>query len=181
MARAWIEVLVRPDRFFRTGIGPGDQAPGLTFLLAVVAIEETTRFLLVENPVPAVRGVEVPESVALVAAVLIVAPTSLHLISALQTVLLMLGAPDRGGVSETVQVLAYATAPCVFAGAPVPALRVACAAYAAVLYLVGLSQVHDLSAPRALALGTLPAAIAFGYAFRGFDAVLTLLRSAPVG
>jgi hypothetical protein len=175
MARAWVEVLIRPRRFFGAGVGAGDQAPALTFVMAVVALEEATRFLLVENAVPAVEGLEVPESVALAAAVLIVAPVSLHLITAIQTVLLMAGAPERGGVSETVQVLAYATAPCVFAGAPVPALRVGCAAYGTALYVAGLARVHDLSLPRAAVVGAVPAAIAFGYGFRGFDALLWLL------
>jgi hypothetical protein len=176
LARAWIEVLVRPRRFFRTGIGAGDQAPALTFVMAVVAVEEASRFLLVENAVPPVAGGERSSmAVAFVVAVLIVAPASLHLISALQTVLLMAGAPDRGGVSETVQVLAYATAPCVFAGAPVPTLRVACATYGTVLYLAGLARVHDLSPARAAVLGSIPAAIAFGYGFRGFDAALRIV------
>jgi hypothetical protein len=176
MARAWVEVLVRPRRFFRTGIGTGDQAPALTFVMAVVALEEASRFLLVENAVPAVAGGERSSmAVALAVAVLIVAPASLHLISALQTVLLMIGAPDRGGVSETVQVLAYATAPCVFAGAPVPTLRVVCAVYGATLYVAGLSRVHELSLPRAVVIGAVPAAVAFGYGFRGFDALIRLL------
>ena len=176
MARAWVEVVVRPRRFFRIGIGTGDQAPALIFVMAVVALEEATRFLLVEGAVPPVAGgTRSSTAVALAVAVLIVAPASLHLVSALQTVLLMLGAPDRGGVSETVQVLAYATAPCVFAGLPVPALRVACAAYATALYVAGLGRIHDLPLPRAVVLGAVPAAIAFGYAFRGFDALFHLL------
>jgi len=175
MARAWLEVLLHPRRFFRTGIAPGDQAPALTFVMAVVAIEEGTRFLLVTDAVPPVAGGEgVSMVIALAVAVLIVAPASLHLTSALQTVLLMLGAPERGGVGETVQILAYATAPCVFAGAQIPALRVLCALYATILYVVGLGRVHDLSPTRAIGLGAIPAAVAFGYGFRGFDAVLGL-------
>jgi hypothetical protein len=175
MARAWVEALIRPRRFFETGVGAGDQAPALTFVMVIVAIEEATRFLFVENAVPAVEGLEIPGSVALAAAVLIVAPVSLHLTTAIQTVLLMIGAPERGGVSETVQVLAYATAPCVFAGAPIPALRVGCAAYGTALYVTGLARVHDLSLPRAAVVGAIPAAIAFGYGFRGFDALFQLL------
>jgi hypothetical protein len=176
MARAWLEVLIRPGRFFRTGVGTGDQAPALTFVMTVVALEEASRFLLVENAVPPVAGGERSSmAVALAVAVLIVAPASLHLISALQTVLLMVGAPERGGVSETVQALAYATAPCVFAGAPIPGLRAVCAVYGTSLYVVGLGRVHDLSLPRAVVVGAAPAAIAFGYGFRGFDALLQLL------
>ena len=176
LLRAWIEILVRPRRFFRTGIGAGDQAPALTFVMAVVGIEEATRFLLVEDAVPAVAGGELSSTVvALAVAVLILAPASLHLVSALQTAILIPFVPDRGGVSETVQVLAYATAPCAFAGAPIPALRVACATYGAILYVMGLRQVHEMSAARAAVLGAIPAAIAFGYGFRGFAAVRTIV------
>lgn len=176
LAKAWLEVLLWPHRFFRNGIETGDQAPGLTFVMAVVAIEEASRFLLVADAVPSAAGGRVSSgAVALTAAVLIVAPASLHLLSALQTVLLLISVSDRGGVSETVQVLGYATAPCVLAGIPVPALRVAVAGYGAGLYLVGLAIVHEISVPKAVALGAIPAAIAFGYGFRGFLAARTLL------
>jgi hypothetical protein len=176
LARAWVEVLVRPRRFFRTGIGAGDQAPALTFVMTVVGIEEAIRVLLVEDAVPPVAGGELSSTaVALAVTVLIVAPASLHLISALQTAILIPFVPERGGVSETVQVLAYATAPCVFAGVPIPALRVACATYGAILYAMGLREVHGLSTARAAVLGAVPAAVAFGYGFRGFAAVLALV------
>jgi hypothetical protein len=176
LVRAWIEILVRPRRFFRTGIGAGDQAPALTFVMAVVGVEEVSRVLLVADAVPAVAGGELSSTVvALAVAVLIVAPASLHLISAIQTAILIPFIPDRGGVSETVQVLAYATAPCVFAGAPIPTLRVACATYGAVLYTLGLRHVHGISMPRAAVLGAVPAAIAFGYGFRGFAAVRAIV------
>ena len=38
LAKAWIEVLVRPRRFFAEGIAPGDQGPGLTFAIAIVLV-----------------------------------------------------------------------------------------------------------------------------------------------
>jgi len=37
LARAWIEALVRPRRLFANGVAPGDQAPALTFAVAVAA------------------------------------------------------------------------------------------------------------------------------------------------
>lgn len=176
LVRSWIEILVRPRRFFRTGIGPGDQAPALTFVMAVVGVEEATRFLLVDAAVPAAAGGGLSSTVvALVVAVLIVAPASLHLISAIQTAILIPFVPGRGGVGETVQILAYATAPCALAGAPFPALRVACVTYGAVLYAVGLRDVHGVSTTRAAVLGAIPAAVAFGYGFRGFAAVLAIV------
>lgn len=182
LARAWGEVLVRPWRFFRVGIAPGDQAPGLAFAAAVVLVEEASRFALVEGAYPVFAGRPlVSAALALAVAVVLVAPAALHLTAALVTVLLAvltwLGdfAPDRGGVSETVQVLAYAAAPCVFAGAAVPVLRVLCTAYGTALLVVGLSTVHDISVPRAIVVAVLPAALVFGYGFRGFAAAATLL------
>jgi hypothetical protein len=90
---------------------------------------------------------------------------------------------ERAGVSETVQVIAYAGAPCVFAGLPFPEVRLAAAAYAAVLLVVGMGEVHDLSLPAAAALSALPSALVFGYAFRGFASFseLTGLTWADVG
>jgi len=62
----------------------------------------------------------------------------------------------------------------VLAGAPMPSLRVACAAYGAALYVLGLREVHGLSTARAAILGAIPAAVAFGYGFRGVDAAFTI-------
>lgn len=176
IARAWVEVLLRPRRFFRVAVAPGDQAPGLTFAMGVVLVEESVRLALSPAAIPSVTGSR-PLSAALVVAVavLIVTPAALHLVSALQTLALMVLAADRAGVSETVQVLAYASAPCVFAGVPSPGVRVAATAYAAVLLVVGLRTVHRMDSRRAALAAAVPAAIVFGYGFRGFAALETLL------
>ena len=182
LARAWVEVLVRPRRFFRVGVTPGDQAPGLVFAAAVVLVEEGTRFALVEGAYPVFGGRPLASVVlALAVAVVLIAPAVLHLSAALVTVLLAVLtwladlAPDRGGVSETVQVLAYAAAPCVLAGPAIPTLRLVCTAYGTVLLVMGLATVHDLSIPRAAVVAVLPAAVVFGYGFRGFLAATALL------
>jgi len=172
LARAWLEVLTSPRRFFERGIAPGDQAPGLVFAMTVVLLEEATRFALVPGAAPAIGGR--PALAALFGLALVtvfVAPAALHLTGALQTVLLMATVRDRAGTSETVQVIAYATAPCVFAGIPSPTLRVACTVYGTVLFFVGLRTVHETTTLRALVAGAIPAAIVFGYAFRGFAAL----------
>jgi len=172
VARAWVEVLRSPGRFFERGVAPGDQAPGLVFAMAVVLVEEATRFALVPGAAPSVGGQPTLSALlGLLLAVLFVAPAALHLTAALQTLLLILTVPDRGGISETVQVIAYATAPCVVAGVPSPTLRVGCAVYGSVLFVIGLRTVHDTSAVRALVAGAIPAALVFGYAFRGFAAL----------
>jgi hypothetical protein len=168
-------------------VAPGDQAPGLVFAAVVVLVEEGSRFAVVDLakrgtlstgpfPYPLIGELGPLESLlALLAVVVFVAPAVLHLTAALQTLLLAPVAPDRGGVSETVQVVAYATAPCVFAGLPVPELRVAFALWGTVLFVIGTSVVHDLSVPTAALVASLPALVVFGYAFRGIAAAQVLL------
>src|SRR6056297_2097526 len=90
LARAWVEVLVNPRRFFERGIAPGDQAPGLVFAVAVVLAEEATRFALVPGAAPTFGGrPALSAAFGLALAALFVAPAVLHLTAALQTVLLM--------------------------------------------------------------------------------------------
>jgi hypothetical protein len=101
---------------------------------------------------------------------LFLAPATVHLAAALETLGLALLAPNRGGVSETVQLVAYATAPCVFAAAPWPALRAASCLYGAGLLVIGTAVRHDTTLPRAGLAAGLPAALVFGYAFGGFAA-----------
>ncbi len=47
LVRAWVEILRRPRRVFRTGVAPGDQAPGLVFAATVVLFEEVSRYAVV--------------------------------------------------------------------------------------------------------------------------------------
>ena len=176
VARAWFEVLVRPHNFFRAAVAPGDQAPGLTFAMAVVLVEEASRLALAPGAVPALTGSRAVSAVITVAvAVLIVTPAALHLVAAIQTLPLMVLADERAGISETVQVLAYAAAPCALAGVPIPGVRIVATAYGAVLLVVGLSVVHGIGSRRAAVAGAIPAVIVFGYGFRGFAALATLL------
>jgi hypothetical protein len=173
---AWVEVLVRPRRFFRTAVVPGEQAPGLIFAVAValayLAGLLATGAGTVPADLPVVGGTGLLATAFVVLAVaLVVAPATLHLTAAVQTLLLLVTVEDRAGVSETVQTIAYATAPCALAGPPVPELRALCAGYGAALLIVGLRAVHGTSVWRAALAGVLPAALVFGYAFRGFAAV----------
>ena len=184
LARAWFEVLGRPRRFFITGVGPGDQAPGLTFAAVVAGV-----FVLgwvVSDPaiVP-----EITENVVLSATVVVLvvtalaAPVGLHLTAAVATVSLIVASievndgvslRDRGGVSETVQVVAYASAPMALAGPAVPALRLACGLYAAVLLLIGLRTIHATTWPRTLVGGVPPAVFGYGVGYRVVAATRTL-------
>lgn len=172
IVRAWVGVLVGPRQFFDRAVEPADQAPGLIFFVSVVGIAEASRYALQDGVVPAVASQPlVTVALALLLTMLLIAPLGLHLLAALQTVLLWPITEDCGGVSETVQVLAYATAPCVFAGFPVPLLRVLCASYGAGLLVVGLATVHDIDYLEAAVAGAIPATLVFGVAFRGFGAI----------
>ena len=176
LARAWFEVLTRPRRFFAAAVAPADQAPGLFFLMTVVLFEEASRYLLVAGAAPEIGGLPVAGPLlGLALTVVFVAPVGLHLSVALQTLLLRVTVPERAGISETVQVMAYASAPCVFAGLPIPAVRVVCTLYGFVLLTVGLAVVHDAPYSRVLPAAAIPGALVFGYAFRGFGAANDLI------
>ncbi|WP_434521711.1 YIP1 family protein [Halorubrum sp. AS12] len=185
IARTWIEVLVRPRRAFANGITPGDQAPALTFAVAVAAA--FTLGAIATDP-GAVPGV-VPSSPALsglvvfLVVVALAAPVGLHLTAAVATLSVVLaslelaggiGFRDRGGVSETVQAVAYASSPMALAGPAVPELRVVCGAYAAVLLFVGLRAVHGLGPVRTVVAALPPAALGYGVGYRVVAAARTL-------
>ena len=179
LARAWLEVLVRPRQFFRNGVAPGDQAPGLVFAVAVGVAYTAGLFAFVPARIPGLAlGPGVSAGIALAAVAVVIAPATLHLTAALQTVLLILTVPDRAGVSETVQVVAYAAAPCAIAGVPVPAVRAGCALYAGALLVVGLREVHGTTTARATLAGAIPATLLFGSVFGGIDAGTALMRAA---
>ncbi|MFB6281862.1 MAG: YIP1 family protein [Haloferacaceae archaeon] len=180
LLRAWVEVLVRPRRFFRTAVVPGQQAPGLVFAVAV-ALAYLAGLLgsgaeTVPPTLPVVGGTG-PLAAAFVVLLvaLVVAPATLHLTAAVCTLGLMATVEDRAGVSETVQTVAYAAAPCALAGLPVPEVRAFCALYGTALLVLGLGEVHDTGPVRAALAGAVPAGLVFGAAFRGFGAVAVLL------
>lgn len=176
LARAWATAMLRPRQLFRSAVAPADQAPGLVFAAAIVLVAETTRIALVADAYPVMGGQPLASAVLYVAFVVVLfTPAALHLVAALQTVILMAVVEERAGVSETVQVIAYATAPCLFAGLPYPGVRVLATAYGAVLFVLGLSEIHDVSLPTSVAVGAVPAALVFGYVFRGFGALATLV------
>jgi hypothetical protein len=175
LAKSFTQVLANPKTFFDEAVSPGDQAPGLVFGMAVVLVEESTRLAL--NPDAAL---EFPTATWLAAAltvslaVLLVTPAAIHALSAVETLALAVVAPERGGVSETVQVLAYAAAPCAFVGVSVPAVTAVCGFWAFALLVLGTSVVHDVSLPRAFAAAVVPGALAFGSGFGWFAATAEL-------
>lgn len=167
---------MRPRRFFGAAVAPGDQAPGLVFGVFVALCHAAGLFAFSPAAVPSVASSRaLSAAVALLAVGLLLAPAALHLVAAVTTLALLPTVDERAGVSETVQLVAYAAAPCALSGPPVPTLRLGCAAYGAVLLFVGVAVVHRTSPGRALVAGALPAALLFGYGFGGFEAAAALL------
>ena len=172
LLRAWAEILATPRQFFRGKVAPGDQAPGLTFVAAVVLASESIRLTVVENAYPVIGGQPTASAVLWVLfVVVLVAPAGVHLTAALQTVILIGTVEDRAGVSETVQVLCYATAPCVLVGLANPWVTGAVALWGAALFVVGVSEVHGVPLAVAVAVTAVPAFLAFGYGFGGYEAL----------
>jgi len=184
LVRAWVEALVRPRRLFANGVAPGDQAPALTFAVAVAGAFTLGWMVADPSAIPGVvASVPVSALVAFLVVVALAAPVGLHLTAAVATVSVVvasvevrggLSLRDRGGVSETVQVVAYAGSPMALAGPPVPALRIACGAYAAALLLIGFRVVHGTSWPRTLVAGVPPAVLGYGVGYRVIASARTL-------
>ncbi|MFC3476889.1 YIP1 family protein [Halobacterium litoreum] len=175
LAKSFTQVLVNPRTFFDEAVSPGDQAPGLVFGMAVVLVAVSTRLAL--NPgdalaFPTSDWLSGLLTVALVA--LLATPAAIHALSALETLALAVVAPERAGVSETVQVIAYAAAPCVFAGLGVPAVTLACGAWAFALLVLGTSVVHEISLPRAFLAAVVPGVLGFGVGFGAYPAAQNL-------
>ncbi|WP_128903676.1 YIP1 family protein [Halorubrum amylolyticum] len=185
LARAWVEALIRPRRLFANGVAPGDQAPALTFAVAVAAAYALGWIVSDPGVVPGVvASVPVSAAIAFLVVVVLVAPVGLHLTAAVATLSVILASVeyddgialrDRGGVSETVQVVAYASSPMAMAGPPIPALRVVCGAYAAVLLLAGFRTVHGTTPLRTLVAGLPPALLGYGVGYRVVAAVRSLI------
>lgn len=175
---AWPLVLTRPARFFRTEVRHGDQAPGLIFAAGVVFLAVTIRLLLDPGSIPSIGQSPLIAAVLVIGLlVVLVTPVVLHLVAALLTIGLMVAAPNRGGISESVQLIGYATAPCVLVGFDIALLTTVATGYGTVLLIIGIAEIHRISWRRATVLGIIPALIVFGYGFGGVDAFMTLLRA----
>jgi hypothetical protein len=175
LAKAFTQVLVNPVTFFDEAVSPGDQAPGLVFGMAVVLVAASTRLALRPEDAlafPTSDWLAALITVALV--VLLVTPAAIHALSALETLALVVLAPSRGGVSETVQVIAYAAAPCALAGLGVPALTLLSGLWSFALLVLGTRVVHDISVLRALLASLAPGVLAFGAGFGAYPAAQTL-------
>tara|TARA_Y100000996_G_scaffold371739_1_gene320241 strand:+ start:506 stop:1045 length:540 start_codon:yes stop_codon:yes gene_type:complete len=167
--RNWIAIIIHPKGFFEKKIKSGKQSDGLIFAMVVVMIEEGSR-IIIHTPWTVTYFF-----ISLGVAVLIVTPILLHIVAAIQTLLLRMGAKNRKGIGATVQVIGYSIAPCIFAGFAIPSLRVLCAIYGSILLIIGLKEVHDVSLRKAFLISIIPAIIVFGLLFRGILALNSLL------
>tara|TARA_A100001037_G_scaffold306718_1_gene354523 strand:+ start:5716 stop:6237 length:522 start_codon:yes stop_codon:yes gene_type:complete len=162
----WTAVMAHPGIFFNERVESGRQSNGLIFAMGVIALEEGSRLMLIDTRY---------YFISLGIAVLIITPILLHIVAAIQTLLLRLFVENRRGIGATVQVIGYSIAPCVFAGFTIPALRIVCAAYGSLLLVIGLREVHNISLVRAILVASVPAIIIFGYVFRGVSSMGHLL------
>jgi Uncharacterized protein conserved in archaea len=176
--QAWIGVILTPRQFFANAVSPGDQAPGLVFGIIVATAYVGGLFAGNPSQIPGLSDSStISAGITVIAVMLLIAPATLHLTAALQTVLLILVVPSRAGVSETVQIVAYAAAPCIVAGIPISAIRVICTAYAAVLLIIGIREVHATSTVRAVIAAGIPATLLFGSALGGISAGIDVFQS----
>lgn len=168
--------MLNPRQFFQRTVVPGDQGSALFFAMGIVFIAEASRYVFRPDAIPMItRNPGVSAVLTLGVGVLLVTPVVLHLIAAIQTLLLLLLDTDRAPVSETVQVFAYGAAPCVFVGVPIPEVRIIATSYGAYLVVLGLCEIHGIRAKTSLIAGAVPIGLVFGYGFRGFDAIRTVL------
>lgn len=185
LARAWVEALIRPRRLFVNGVTRGDQAPALTFAVAVAAAFTLGWIAVDPSVIPGiVESVPLSAVVLFLVVVALGAPVGLHLTAAVATVSVIvasvefdggLSLRDRGGVSETVQVVAYASSPMALAGPPIPVVRVLCGVYATVLLLIGFRTVHGTTPIRTLVAGLPPAVLGYGIGYRVVASIRTLV------
>lgn len=173
LARAWVEILLRPSSFFRAKIAPGDQAPGLTFAATVVFFAEAIRLATTADAYPVVADQPAASAILwLLVVMVLVTPAGIHLTAALQTVILIGGAGDRAGVSKTVQVICYSLAPLAFLGVPSVWVKAAVVLWAGALFVYGIATVHNVWLPKAVGLAAIPAILLVGYGFGGNAHVL---------
>lgn len=174
----WIAVVGRPHRFFRNSIDRGEQSGALLFVAAVVLTTLVFRIGFGTLTLPTIGTSPLLSSILWIGVlVVLVTPLLLHLLAAVQTVLLIGLAPNRAGISETVQILAYAAAPCIFTGFGHVGLTLIACGYALGLVVYGTAVVHDCGWLRAAIAGGTPAVMALGIGFGGFAALEGFLRA----
>jgi hypothetical protein len=174
--RRWLGRRVQPRRFFRSTVRANDQAPAVYHIILIGIITATLRLALGPTAPPSVGGSTLTGAgVWIAVSGLFIAPIALHLAAALATVMLMLTAPERGGISMTVQVWAYAATPVVLTGLATPAVTVVALVLAAGLTVIGTAEVHRLTRARAALAAAPPIVVVYGVGLGGFAALAQLV------
>jgi hypothetical protein len=176
----WARLLAQPRTAFESTVTPGQQGPAAVFAAAVAGVATASKLAVDPSFRPPIGSPWLGGAMLVGLVAVLIAPTALHLVAALETLVVVLLTDERGGVSETVQVVAFATAPCVFAGVPSIPLRVLCTTWGAALLIGGTAVVHRTDPVRALLAGGLPALIVFGYAYGGIEACRQVVEAGAI-
>ncbi|MFP4590690.1 MAG: YIP1 family protein [Halobacteriales archaeon] len=173
----WGAVLVTPWRVFPDRVRPGDQTAAMVLAVLVTGAWVSVRVVVDPGWVPVLGGSR-RASVVIVGLLLsvVVAPVAVHVLAAVSTIVLVVIAPDRAGVSETVQVVAFSLAPVPLVATGVAELQVLASLYGTALLVVGLQRVHHVSPERALLAGLLPAYLLFVVGYGADAGFVELMR-----
>lgn len=175
--RLWIETLVTPWRVFPDRVRVGDQTRAIIIAILVAGAWVAVRIGAAPGSFPILGG-STAASLLIWALLLsvVVAPLGVHVLAAIATVVLHAVASDRAGVSETVQTVAFATAPAPVIATGVAELQVLAALYGGALLVFGLIRVHRISIERAVLVGVIPAYLMFVVGFGAGDGFVELMR-----
>ncbi|MFW6448062.1 MAG: YIP1 family protein [Halobacteriota archaeon] len=173
----WGATLVFPWRVFPDRVRRGDQTPAMVLAVLVTGAWVAVRVVMDPDWYP-VLGDSPRASVVIWALLLsvVVAPVAVHVLAAVVTVILLAVAPERAGVSESVQVVAFALAPAPLIATGVAEVQVAAALYGTGLLVYGLARVHRVSAERAMLAAVLPAYALFVLGFGADTGFVELMR-----
>lgn len=173
----WLLAMFFPWRCFRHHVRPRDQSLAIVFAMSMVAVWAVVRALVGALSHPALgSGGWLSAAIWIVLRVVVVTPVALHLLAAVATVILVAVAPDRGGVSETVQVIAYSMAPVPLLSIELVGVQAVAALYGVILMWYGTRIVHRVPFERALLVVALPAYMLYAMGFGVDAAIAELLR-----
>lgn len=173
----WIVAMFFPWRCFTERVRPRDQSLGIVFAMVMVTLWAVISILIGTFSHPVIGGVAWLSAIIwLSLLVIVVTPVAIHLLAAIATVVLITVAPNRQGVSETVQVIAFATAPVPLLGIDLIGVQAVAALYGFGLMWYGVRKVHRLSIERSLLVVAIPGYILFAMGFDADVAITEVLR-----
>lgn len=173
----WLIAMFFPWRCFRSHVRPRDQSLAIVFAMAMVAVWAVVRAIFGALAYPTLGSSGwLSAAIWVSLLVVVVTPVALHLLAAVATVILIAVAPERGGVSETVQVIAFSMAPVPLLGIDLVGVRAISALYGFLLMWYGVRVVHRVPFERALLVVALPSYMLYAMGFRVDAALAEILR-----